>query len=193
MYQKYSNKGMGFGGTILSIAMLLLVGMIGIIGFYEIGEEFILNNVANATLEAANQSNVSSMYTNKIKSFQTEYETFNFPYDLILSAILLTGIIGLFISAIKAQPMSHSNFLFSITIGTFLMALVVALFGYLIDWFLYDFFYVLFDGVRQDINIVEWFFKYLEFNVLALYVITLLLNQVEIDVSRFKGNGRVQE
>jgi len=193
MDSKSSTKSQINMSTFISVIFIVLVGMVGVIGLYEIGEEFIIERTANATIEAANQSNVSSTYTNKITSLEQEYKDFSLPYDLIFSAIILMAVIGLLVGSATSEPMSTTQFLFLITIGTFVLALVMTFVGQLVDWYLYDFFYAFFDGVKQDITILNWFFEYIEFIIMLLWVVGLLLNQVKLDFEKLSGQIKKQE
>jgi len=182
--------GMGSISLILGFVALVLFAMLGTIGLYEIGEDFIIDRTANATIQAANQSNVSSFYINKIQEKQQEFSDTSLPFDLILAAMLLAGVVGVWVNSALSDPMEKPRFIFMITVGLFIVAVVLHFLGQAIDWWLYDFFYVLFDGVRQDNSIVNWFFTYFEFNVMIIYIVSLMLNQIEVDLSKVTGQGR---
>lgn len=176
---------------ITAVPMIILAAMMGTIGLFEIGEEFIIDDISNVTQTIAQDTNVSSVYVTKMQEAESNYDNTKLPFDLLFAMIFLGAFVASVSIASKASPMPTYSFLGVVSIGLMFVLFVLTFLDQFISWFIDDFFYKLFNGATQNTPFLDWYLGNLSMINIVWLSILLFLNQVEIDITTiFKRNKK---
>lgn len=179
--EKLNKKGIGIK-IIFYVVIFLLVSMIGTIGFYQLGDEFVIDNIYNITTDAANETGVSNITQQTMQEAKNNYDGLVIHFDLIFALIFLGAFAGSIFLDSKSEPLPTFSFLGYATMGLMFLLLILVFLDQFVNWFINDFFYVLFDNANQDTPFLDWYFNNLSLISIIWFAILLFINQVDINI-----------
>lgn len=177
-----SKKGIGqYLKIIIALPVLLMFAMFGTIGLYEIGEEFIISDLSNITQTVATNIGLDSSYNTLAQSLETNYNSIEFPYDILFAIIMIGAFITSNVIAFKSDRVPTLSFLGIVTVGMMFILLLLSFLNEFVTWFLSDIFYAIFDDLTIDTPFIDWYFGNLSLINMVWFAVLLFLNQVEVN------------
>ena len=172
-----SKKGANFLKLIFAIPIIALMGFFGVIGLYEIGSEFVIDDIHNITKDIAQDQNVSSGFITNMDNYKNNYDTIDFNFDEILFSLIFVAFISSLFVAIKSDPLPTFNFFSYVTVGLMFMLLLMSFVDQVTTWFINDFMDFILDDTTITTPFMDWYFENISFIHMIWFALLLLLNQ----------------
>jgi hypothetical protein len=170
--------------VVIGIPIIMAVSMLGLIGVFEIGEQFIIEDISNITQDVGQQANISPVYITKMQEAEQNYKDTEIPYDLYFLSIFILAFGSTVVLAFKSEKMPVLSFLGMTTIGFMILLLITFFLDQFMDYWVNDFFYFVFDDVNVETPFMDWFVENLSLISGVWFAILLFLLQLEIDVKK---------
>ena len=176
---------------IVSVTILLLLLLFSIIGFHQIGGEYIIDSFMDASDTMADSGQLPAASNTTSYAIKATYDEIKWPFDLYFLAFFILGFMTTIFSAYKTRKMGYMSFFGMLTIGSMVFLVVISFLDQFSTWFLQDFFYKVFDAPALATPIMNYYFAHLGIISIIWFVVLLLVNQIDIKFNM--GEGRVQE
>lgn len=190
-----NKKGIAAFQVIVGFAIFAVVMIFTSVLIYEVGKEYIINNVADAGKDAINASTTSTSIqvsqTNKINEIQTDYNNFLFPFDLFFLftfIVAFTGSLAITFQSRKEGIFSFFGYLF---IGTLVLLLVTSYLATFTSWFQSEIYGKLFADTSYSTPIFNFYL--LNLGIINFIWWLILIAISVIDRNFISKSGEVEE
>jgi len=187
-----NNKGIINLLWIITIfGVVALIFMFGLIFIKEAGDQFLGTPLTNTALSVLNNSPAPQNFSNSINTIQSTYDGIDLPYDLFFLIFWILESGGVFYLAYKVKKASIYSWIGMVFIGSMMFLLITGFVAQFTDWFIANFYDLLFSGINLSTPIMDFYFENMALINYLTFAIALFLNR--IDVSIEMGGGRVEE
>ncbi len=180
-----SKKGVSFftiGFNIFTFFFILASAITVAIVIYQAIGEYGIDIAVDVGTNISNDFNLTSSTVTNMQQLQTDYNDFDFPFDLYILALFIMGIGSIFESAARAKKMGIFSFVGMLFIGAQLFLLGLFFVEQVLDWYFLEFFATLFINVSLDLPITTWIFENVSMIASFLFFSAILINQLDIRV-----------
>lgn len=186
-----NNKGwfnLMFG--ILIFGVIVLVLMFGIIFMKEAGDQYLGTPLKNIGENVLDNSNAPHEFSNTLDSIETNYNDLLLPYDIIFLIFWIFFSGSVFILAYQTSRLGIYHWVGMLFIGSLFFLLITGFVAQFTDWFITNFYNVLFSDVTLNTPIMDFYFSNMALINYLTFAICLFMNiirKINID------DGRVEE
>ena len=175
--------------TVFGVAALIM--MFGTIFVKEAGDQYLGEPIKDIGLEILNNSKAPANFTTTVNNVDETYDDINIPYDILFLIfwILWTG--SVFSMAYKVRKLGLYHWIGMVFIGSMFFLLILGFVAQFTDWFIENFYNVLFSDINLNTPIMDFYFEYMALINYITFAIALFLNRIDVDVEF--GGGRIEE
>lgn len=175
-----NNKGLGRAfGIILIFGIITFLFAFSFFLIKETSDDLIFDETYNVTKEVVQDLNVSIQMQNHIDDIKTEYDSINWPIDLLF----LVMFIGAFIITVKISVTSAKLPIYSfygiVTFGTMLFLFMLSFIEQAREYLFNNFYYNVFDFANVSTPIMDYFITNMAWICFVWFLAIVLANQYE--------------
>jgi hypothetical protein len=176
--------------TIFSV--LAMIFMFMAVFVYEIGQDYIVGETANAGRDIINQfPSVNESQQAIINSTQSDYDNFAFPFDLFFFLSWLGAIALSVFSVFQANKNGIFSFFGLVFMATIILLLITTYISSFTGWFQTELFVPVFGSDAPDTPIFNWYITNLGIINLIWWIILVCISV--IDRNFISRSGQVEE
>lgn len=161
---------------------------------FDVGGTYLINPAADIGLDIINDNTVSVVNASVsagITDLKTDYENFNFPFDLGFFLIWIIMIIQTIVLSSKAAKSGIFEFFGLLFMGTMFLLVITSYTSDFLSWFLSNFYEAIFDTSTISTPFFNWYITNLGIVNFIWWISLLLINIVDrIYISR---TGEIEE
>ena len=186
------NKKANFGFRLFGF-LFILVLVSGLFMFLTLGVHYLFYDYAiDPALEVATEIGVSAESQTQLTNLSTQYLN-NISYmDYIFGVFLFSIILSILVGASQAKTYGIVSFFGMLTIGNMFLILLISYATQVRGWFLNNIAYAIIN-TSVDMPILTFFINYSEYIVVILFIVALVVNQVDFETAQEKVGGLFQK
>lgn len=160
--------------------VVLAMFMFGLIFIKEGGDQFIIQPLVNISQQISINTDVNQQTRDTLALLDTRYNQLVLPYDLIFLFFLIFGIGTAFFASFKARKLPVTSFFGMLFAGSLVILLIISFVAQFTDWFLINFFDLLFSDLGLELPIMDYFFANMSWLLYILIMICLFINRLDV-------------
>lgn len=166
---------------VIVISVILIFYMFGLIFIKEGGDQFIIQPLENISLQIAEATSVRNETVTTLNLLNTRYnQVANLPYDLLFFAFWMIALGTTFIFSYKSRKLPVGSFFGVLFIGSLVMLLIIGFVAQFTDWFILNFYDLLFSDLNIETPIMDYFFANLNWITYLWIMVCLFINRLDV-------------
>lgn len=165
---------------IVIFGVILMMFMFGLIFIKEGGDQFIIDPLEDIAIQVANNSGAPDETVQTLGVLQTAYDKLTMPYDLLFFAFWMMAIGTTFVASFKARKLPITSFFGILFVGSLLLLLIISFVAQFTDWFILNFYDLLFSDLGIDTPIMAYFFSNMSWIVYLWIMVCVFINRIDV-------------
>ena len=176
---------------IIAFTFIGLMFMFGAVLIQQIGEDYLIKTTADVGVDIINDTTTLTSPITTIREIETDWSTWNIPYDLFFLFIWVSFLVLTIKSSFEAAKEGIFSFFGYILIGSLVLLLITSYIATFADWFLTEIFYNIFDDLSFSLPIFTFYMGNIGLINFVWFISLILINI--IDKRFISRTGEVEE